>query len=103
MQNEKAIINLRFKSNLTIEKVCEISNTRKNLLKNTKGLVSLFLYINEETNTIGGTYIFKNLQLARTYLKQFLTDGLGPKYGVIPMTLKIDVASLKDEIQGKNI
>ncbi len=103
MQNEKAIVNLRFKSNLPTEKVCEISKDRKKTLKKTKGLVSLFYYANEETSTVGGTYIFKSIELAHQYLAQFLTDGVGPRYGVIPKTLKIDISSLKDEIQGDNI
>ncbi len=103
MQHKKTIVNLKFKSNLPTEKVCEISKTRKTLLKNTKGLISLFCYTNEETNTVGGTYIFENIQLAHQYLSQFLTEGLGPKYGIIPMTLKIDIGCLKDEIQGDNV
>ncbi|TSE09154.1 hypothetical protein [Aquimarina algiphila] len=102
MQNEKVIINLRFKSILSTEEICKLSDDRKYLLKNTKGLISLFCYINEETNTIGGTYIFRNMELAQHYLGLFLTEGLGPKYGVIPKTLKIDIGCLKDEIHGRN-
>ncbi len=102
MQNEKTIVNLRFKSNLPTEKVCVISENRKQLLKNTEGLISLFCYTNEETKIIGGTYIFKNIQLAHQYLGQFLTEGLGLKYGIIPVTLKIEIGCLKDEIRGDN-
>ncbi|PKV50209.1 putative monooxygenase ydhR [Aquimarina sp. MAR_2010_214] len=102
MQDKKAIVNLRCKSNLPTEEICKLLDRRKHLLKNTKGLISLFCYINEETNTIGGTYIFKNMKLAQQYLEQFLTEGFGPKYGIIPMTLKIDIGCLKDEIQGGN-
>jgi hypothetical protein len=88
---------------LPIDEVCKISTNRKQILKKTEGLISLFCYTNEETNIIGGTYIFENIQLAHQYLGQFLTQGIAPKYGIIPVTLKIDVASLKEEIQGDNI
>ncbi|KAA1242707.1 YdhR family protein [Aquimarina sp. RZ0] len=103
MENKKTIVNLRFKSNLPADEVCEISTNRKQILKNTEGLISLFCYTNEETNIIGGTYIFENIQLAHQYLGQFLTQGIGPKYGIIPVTLKIDIGCLKDEIQGDKI
>ncbi|KZS38886.1 hypothetical protein AWE51_15000 [Aquimarina aggregata] len=98
MENSKAIVNLKFKSDLSTEELCEIAKRRKSILQNVKGLITLFCYTNEETNTIGGTYIFENLQLAHQYLGEFLTKGVGPEYGVIPMTLKIDVGCLKDEI-----
>jgi len=103
MENKKTIVNLRFKSNLPTDEVCKISTNRKEILKNTEGLISLFCYTNEETKTIGGTYIFENIQLAHQYLGKFLTEGIGPKYGIIPVTLKIDIGSLKGEIKGDNI
>ncbi len=102
MENKKTIVNLRFKSNLPTDEVCEISTDRKQILKNTEGLISLFCYTNEETKTIG-TYIFENIQLAHQYLGQFLIQDIGPKYGIIPVTLKIDIGSLKDEINGSNV
>ena len=103
MQKKETIINLRFKSELSTEKVCKITEARKNLLRNTKGLVSLFCYTNEETNIIGGIYIFENMQLAHQYLGRFLIEGIGPKYQIIPMTLKIDVVNLIEEIKGVNL
>ncbi|MBQ0733381.1 hypothetical protein [Aquimarina celericrescens] len=103
MSDQKAIVNLKFKSNLPIESVNEVSKEIKNVLINIKGLISVFCYTNEETKTIGGTFIFESIEFAHQYLGQFLTDGLGPKYGVIPMTLKIDVGNLQREIKGRNI
>ncbi len=103
MNTKRAIVNLKFKSSLSVEKINEVSKERKILLRNTKGLISVFCYTNEETKTIGGTFIFESIQLAHQYLGQFLTEGIGPKYGVIPMTLKIDIGNLREEIKGKNV
>ncbi|WP_378175526.1 hypothetical protein [Aquimarina sp. SS2-1] len=100
MQTKKAIVNLKFKSNLSLEELSKVSRERKQILKNTKGLISLFLYTNDETKTVGGTFIFENIELAHQYLGKFMTEGLGPKYGVIPMTLKIDVGCIKGQIDG---
>ncbi|MBP2830738.1 hypothetical protein J8281_00945 [Aquimarina sp. U1-2] len=102
MNTQKAIVNLKFKSNLSIDRLNEISEDRKDVLKSTKGLISVFCYTNEETKTIGGTFIFESIQLAHQYLGQFLTNGLGPKYGILPMTLKIDVGCLKEIVKGTN-
>ncbi len=97
-KEERTIINLKFKSKLSKKELYEILKIDKEDLKRTKGLLSLICHYNEETQTIGGTYIFKNIICARAYLAAFLTDGIGPKYGVIPMTLKIDIGDIKDEI-----
>ena len=99
-KDEGIIVNLKFKSNLSKEEINKITEIRKEELENTEGLVSLICHYNEETHTIGGTYIFKNILYARTYLEDFLTNGIGPKYGVIPTTLKIDIGTIKNEIVG---
>ncbi|MGY3791882.1 hypothetical protein [uncultured Aquimarina sp.] len=101
-QKERTLVNLKFKTTLPIEELEKISTERKRILKKTKGLISFFCYTNDETKTIGGIFIFESLILANQYVGKFLTDGLGPKYGVIPMTLKIDIGSIKEEIIGEN-
>ncbi|MFD2565119.1 hypothetical protein [Aquimarina rubra] len=100
MNKKKAIVNLKFKSNLSIEDINKVSRERKEILKKTKGLISLFCYTNDETKIVGGTFIFENIELAHQYLGKFMTEGLGPRYGIIPMTLKIDIGSVEGEIIG---
>lgn len=103
MQNEKAVINLKFKSVLCDKDLKQVSAERKRILKKTEGLISLLCYTNDETKTIGGIFIFQNMRLANQYIGKFLTEGLGPRYGIIPKTLKIDVGYVKDEILGDNL
>ncbi len=102
-RNEKAIINLKFKSNLSLSDLGKVSKEREQVLKNTEGLISLFCYTNDETKTVGGTFIFESTESAHQYLGKFMTEGVGPRYGVIPMSLKIDIGSLKGEINGVNL
>ncbi|MBQ4820560.1 hypothetical protein [Aquimarina sp. MMG016] len=102
MQRKKAIVHLKFKTRFSFDNVVKVTQERREILKNTKGLISLFCFSNDETKTIGGTMIFDNIELAHHYLGRFMTEGLGPKYGIIPMTLKIEVSTITDEIQGIN-
>ncbi|MHA7056935.1 hypothetical protein ACWGOQ_0006925 [Aquimarina sp. M1] len=100
MNYKKAIVNLKFKSNLSMESIGEVSKEKNQMLKDTKGLICLFCYTNRETKTIGGTFIFRNIEFAQQYIGKFLTEGFGPRYGIIPMTLKIDIGTIEEEIIG---
>ncbi len=99
MQGERTIVHLKFQSTLSELELKNILDNRKEKLKNIRGLFSFYCHYNEETKTIGATYIFENIDLARIYIGRFMIEGLGPKYGVIPMTLKIDMAQIKREFQ----
>lgn len=103
IQNEKAIVNLKFKTTLPLEDLEKVSSERKRILKKTRGLVSLHCYVNDETKTFGGIFMFEDIRFANQYLENFLTEGMGPKYGIIAKTLKIDIGAVKYKIDGENL
>ncbi|WP_298546470.1 YdhR family protein [uncultured Aquimarina sp.] len=99
---EKAIVNVQFKSNLSQQRLQKISSNYMDTLENVEGLIRKYYYINTETKTIGGTYLFDNIKLARNYIRHFLVRGIGPRYGIIPDTLKMQTGIIQMEIEGKN-
>ncbi|SHJ10916.1 hypothetical protein [Aquimarina spongiae] len=99
MQGERTIVHLKFQSTLTELELKKIVENRKEKVREIKGLFSFYCHYNDETKTLGATYIFENIDLARAYIGNFMINGLGPKYGIIPMTLKIDMAQIKKEFQ----
>ncbi len=102
MSEEKVIINVQFKSNLSQKRLQKISNNHLDTMANVEGLIKKYYYINAETKTIGGTYLFDNMKLAREYLRYFLVKGIGLRYGIIPNTLKMETGTIQIEIDGKN-
>ncbi len=98
----KTIVNVRFKSTLSEDKLYEISTKNQNEIANVKGLIIKYYYINPETNTIGGTYLFENIDQARDYLRHFFLKGIGLQYGIIPDTLKMEIGNINLEITGNN-
>ncbi|MHA7057769.1 YdhR family protein [Aquimarina sp. M1] len=102
MSIEKAILHVQFKSNLSTQRLQKISKSHIDMMANIEGLIKKYYYINTETKTIGGTYLFDDIQLARDYLRYFLMNGIGIRYGIIPDTLKMETGIVQIEIEGKN-
>ncbi|WP_158597010.1 YdhR family protein [Aquimarina sp. BL5] len=99
---EKAIVNVQFKSYLSQQRLQKISSNYMDTMANVEGLIKKYYYINTETKTIGGTYLFDDIKLARDYIRYFLVKGIGLKYGIIPDTLKMQTGIIQMEIEGKN-
>ncbi|GAA4271970.1 hypothetical protein U6A24_10700 [Aquimarina gracilis] len=99
MRDEKTIIHLKFQSTLHESELYKIAEKRKEEFKKVRGLLSFIYHYNEETKTIGGTYIFENIIFARAFIGRFMIEGVGPRYGIIPMSLKIDIAQIKEELE----
>ncbi|WP_226294288.1 YdhR family protein [Aquimarina algicola] len=99
---EKTLINIKFKSSLNAKEFNYVKKQRHKEIASIQGLVSLFCHYNEETEYIGGLFIFNDLQSAQNYLSDFLMIGLGLRYGIIANTLNIEISSLKEEIKGLN-
>ncbi|WP_299439983.1 YdhR family protein [uncultured Aquimarina sp.] len=102
MSEKKAIVNVQFKSNLSPQRLQKISSNHLDTMANVEGLIKKYYYINPETKTIGGTYLFDNMKLARDYLRYFLIKGIGLRYGIIPNTLKMETGIIQIEIDGRN-
>lgn len=103
MSSETVIVNVQFKSSLSFESLQEISQKNINELTDVNGLIIKYYYFIPETKIVGGTYLFKNLKLARSYLRHFFLNGIGLKYGIIPDTLKMETGMIYLEIKGKHI
>ncbi len=99
----KAIVHLSFKINVPKEDVSAIFENRRKNLTRSNGLVSFFCYWEENTSTVGATYIFESRLKAEIYIRDFLIDGLGPKYNVIPQTLTIKTQEIVTEIWQEDI
>ncbi len=102
MSNEKIIVNVQFKTSISQDKLTEISNQSLEEMAKIKGLIIKYYHINPETKIVGETYLFENLKLARDYLNNFFLQGIGPKYGIIPETLKMETGIVYMEVKGKS-
>lgn len=103
MPEKKILVSMKFKSLLAEDEVNSIVNYRDKQLQNTDGLISLLCHRNRDKNLVGGTFIFKNLELAQKYVDRFLLEGRAVKYKIVPDSLKIEIDELEDILDINNI
>ena len=85
------------------EELFRVCEKDKDLMSRTKVLFINYYHVNEEKNLVGSTLIFDNKNNANIFLRSFMMDGMGVRYGIIPETLQINFGNVEMEVCGDRL
>jgi hypothetical protein len=90
MKSAEAVLFVKFKSNLTPEKLIRACQDDLETFRNVPGLLQKYYVAEEATDTISGFYIFQNRQARKSFWNSELAKSIAGRYGIIPGTLRVE-------------
>ena len=102
MKSAEAILSVKFKSNLSPEKLLKACQDDLRAFRNVPGLIQKYYVAEEATDAISGFYIFQSRQARASFWNSDLAKSIANRYGVIPGTLRVEeyemLIVLNDEV-----
>ncbi len=90
MKNEKAVLSVRFKSTYSSEELLNLFNEGLEDFKNVPGLLQKYYVADENSETVGGIYVFENKDAREAFWNSKLAKGIPATYGVKMETLSVE-------------
>ncbi len=90
MKNEKAVLSVRFKSTYSSEELLNLFNEGLEDFKNVPGLLQKYYVADENSETVGGIYVFENKDAREAFWNSKLAKSIPATYGVKMETLSVE-------------
>jgi len=90
MKNAEAVLSVKFKSNLSSEKLIKACKDDLRAFRNVPGLLQKYYVAEESTGAISGFYIFENTEARTSFWNSELAKSIAISYGVIPESLRVE-------------
>ncbi len=90
MKNSKAVLSVRFKSTYGSEELLHLFEEHLEDFKNVPGLVQKYYVADENSETVGGIYVFENKEARTVFWDSKLAKGIPATYGVNMETLSVE-------------
>jgi hypothetical protein len=90
MKNEKAVLSVKFNSIYNAKELNELFHKHLQLFKDMPGLIEKYYLSEDNTNAIGGIYIFESKTARDAFWNSELAKDIPGTYGVILDTLRVE-------------
>lgn len=90
MKNEKAVLSVRFKSTYSSEELSNLFHQGLEDFKNVPGLLQKYYVADENSETVGGIYVFENKDAREAFWNSKLAKSIPATYGVKMETLSVE-------------
>ncbi|MEP7109152.1 MAG: YdhR family protein [Ferruginibacter sp.] len=90
MKNLKAVLSVRFKSNYDSEELLHLFQQHLEDFKKVPGLLQKYYLSDENSETIGGIYVFENKDARAAFWNSELAKAIPATYGVRMETLLVE-------------
>ncbi len=90
MKNSKAVLSVRFKSTYSSEELSDLFHQHLEDFKNVPGLIQKYYVADENSETVGGIYVFENKDARAAFWESKLAKGIPATYGVKMETISVE-------------
>ena len=90
MKSAEAVLSVKFKSNLSPDKLIKACQEDLEAFRNVPGLLQKYYVAEETTGAISGFYIFQNKKARTAFWNSDLAKNIVDSYGVIPESLRVE-------------
>jgi len=90
MKKLKAVLSVRFESNFDFEKLLQLFQLHLEDFKKVPGLLQKYYLSDENSDTVGGIYVFENKDARAAFWNSALAKAIPATYSVKMETLRVE-------------